>query len=193
MCGSNLLLLCRGEKSEWNNRGSVKWKRRSGSSASTNSLFLYFSLLTRWLPSFWLLLLLLCLPTSSRSPTCISLASHLISSSSLPLPQGIGRASSRPTNTFFVKALSLLVKKVNLASSLVVSHACVLGVKSPLTYEIEFDSISSMSAWERWCVDLRFLKCDSILLANQYEEILKSALSSKEGVAPVWMRGGDDM
>ncbi|KAK8792522.1 hypothetical protein WA588_005017 [Blastocystis sp. NMH] len=97
--------------------------------------------------------------------------------SSLPLPQGIGRASSRPTNTFFVKALSLLVKKVNLASGLVVSHACVLGVKSPLTYEIEFDSISN----------LRFLKCDSVLLANQYEEILKSALSSKEGVAPLFV------
>ena len=45
-----------------------------------------------------------------------------------------------------MKILSSLMKKVNLASGLVVSHACVLGVKSPFTYEIEFDSISSMSA-----------------------------------------------
>ena len=193
MCGSDLHLLRRCEKSEWNNRGSVKWKRRSGSSASTNSLFLYFSLLIRWLPSFWLLLLLLCLPTSSRSSTCIFLVSHLISSSSLPLPQGIGRVSAKAAGSFFVKILSSLVKKVFLACSKTFTHACVLGVKSPLTYEIEFDSISSTGAWEGWCVDIRFKKYRGEYFARKFEEELKLALESEEGVAPVWMERGDDV
>ena len=45
-----------------------------------------------------------------------------------------------------MKILSSLMKKVFLVCSKTFTHACVLGVKSPFTYEIEFDSISSMSA-----------------------------------------------
>ncbi|KAK8810211.1 hypothetical protein WA538_000717 [Blastocystis sp. DL] len=108
-----------------------------------------------------------------------TLSSYLIEEfnvSSLPLPQGIGRVSAKATGSFFVKILSSLVKKVFLACSKTFTHACVLGDQYQQTYEIEFDSISN----------IRFKKYRGEYFARKFEEELKLALESEEGVAPLF-------
>ena len=99
----------------------------------------------------------------------------------------------KATGSFFVKVLSSLVKKVFLACSKMFTHACVLGDQYKLTYEVEFDSISSMSVSEGRCVDIRFKKYRGEYFARKYEETLSSALASEEGVVSVCVRGGDDV
>ena len=67
---------------------------------------------------------------------------QFISSSALTVPQGMERAPVKPTGSYYVKLLSLLVKKLYVSSDVKVSHGCVLGEKTPLLYKIECNSIS---------------------------------------------------
>lgn len=48
---------------------------------------------------------------------------------------------ARPTSTFFAKVVSALVKRVYQAKSVKVTHACVLGDSSPITFKVIFKSL----------------------------------------------------
>ncbi|KAK8814036.1 hypothetical protein WA538_000388 [Blastocystis sp. DL] len=96
--------------------------------------------------------------------------------SALPLPQGMEKMPARPTSTFFAKVVSALVKKVYQAKSVKVTHACVLGDSSPITFKVIFKSLG----------DICFYTSTDDYLPRIFERKLKSALASKESVAPLY-------
>ncbi|KAK8793126.1 hypothetical protein WA588_005863 [Blastocystis sp. NMH] len=96
--------------------------------------------------------------------------------SALPLPQGMEKMPARPTSTFFAKVVSALVKKVYQAKSVKVTHACVLGDSSPITFKVIFKSLG----------DICFYTSTDDYLPRIFERKLKLALTSKEGVAPLY-------